>query len=77
MKKLIATVLAVLLLCSMATACAAPDAATTPATDSSAKKAACILGVGGLGEEAQARQTGGIGGLHTGTPCSRAAACTA
>ena len=51
MKKLIATVLAVLLLCSMATACAAPDAATTPATDSSAKKAACILGVGGLGDQ--------------------------
>ncbi len=50
MKKLIATVLAVLLLCSMATACAAPSAATTPA-DSSAKKAACILGVGGLGDQ--------------------------
>ena len=50
MKKLIATVLAVLLLCSMATACAAPSAATTPA-NASAKKAACILGVGGLGDQ--------------------------
>ena len=51
MKKLIATVLAVLLLCSMATACAAPGAATTPANGDSAKKAACILGVGGLGDQ--------------------------
>ena len=51
MKKLIATVLAVLLLCSMATACAAPGAATTPANADSAKKAACILGVGGLGDQ--------------------------
>lgn len=51
MKKLIATVLAVLLLCSMATACAAPGAATTPANGGSAKKAACILGVGGLGDQ--------------------------
>lgn len=51
MKKLIATVLAVLLLCSMATACAAPGAATTPAAGGSAKKAACILGVGGLGDQ--------------------------
>ena len=50
MKKLIATVLAVLLLCSMATACAAPSTAATP-TNSSAKKAACILGVGGLGDQ--------------------------
>ncbi|HML69467.1 MAG TPA: BMP family ABC transporter substrate-binding protein [Clostridia bacterium] len=50
MKKLIATVLAVLLLCSMATACA-PGAATTPANGGSAKKAACILGVGGLGDQ--------------------------
>lgn len=59
MKKLIATVLAVLLVCSMATACAASgtattsasDTATTTASDSSAKKAACILGVGGLGDQ--------------------------
>lgn len=51
MKKLIATVLAVLLLCSMATACAATGATATPAADSSAKKAACILGVGGLGDQ--------------------------
>jgi len=50
MKKLIATVLAVLLLCSMATACAATGAAATSA-DGSAKKAACILGVGGLGDQ--------------------------
>ena len=50
MKKLIATVLAVLLLCSMAIACA-PGAATTPANGGSAKKAACILGVGGLGDQ--------------------------
>ncbi|MEN6637449.1 MAG: BMP family ABC transporter substrate-binding protein [Clostridiaceae bacterium] len=50
MKKLIATVLAVLLLCSMATACAAPSAATTP-SNTSTKKAACILGVGGLGDQ--------------------------
>lgn len=51
MKKLIATVLAVLLVCSMATACAAPGAATTPAAGDSAKKAACILGVGGLRDQ--------------------------
>lgn len=51
MKKLIATVLAVLLLCSMATACAATGAATTPAAGGDAKKAACILGVGGLGDQ--------------------------
>ena len=50
MKKLIATVLAVLLLCSMATACAATGAAAQSA-DGSAKKAACILGVGGLGDQ--------------------------
>lgn len=50
MKKLIATVLVVLLICSMATACASPSAATTP-SNLSTEKAACILGVGGLGDQ--------------------------
>lgn len=59
MKKLIATVLAVLLFGTMATACstrsqsasASPSAATTADPSSNAKKAACILGVGGLGDQ--------------------------
>ena len=59
MKKLIATVLAALLIGTVTTGCssgsgtssAAPSAAPTTDSSSSATKAACILGVGGLGDQ--------------------------